>query len=98
MGEGYAHFTPQGVHAAALLRRSIGVVLNGSYSAKAFSAVLGDAAKGLLKGQTALFWNTYNSRDLSPATARVDYRQLPKPFHRYFEEDVQPLDKDGFDR
>jgi len=93
LGEGYAHFTEKAVHAADLMQRKTGIILNGTYSAKAFSALIDDAGRGVLQGKTVLFWNTYNSRDLSEITAGVDYRQLPKEFQRYFEEDVQPLDK-----
>jgi 1-aminocyclopropane-1-carboxylate deaminase/D-cysteine desulfhydrase-like pyridoxal-dependent ACC family enzyme len=98
LGEGYAHFTEKAVVAAALMKEQGGIILNGSYSAKAFSALLADAGQGLLKGKTVLFWNTYNSRDLSAVIAGVDYRQLPRKFHCYFEEDVQLLDCAGFDR
>jgi hypothetical protein len=84
--------------AASLMRERAGIILNGTYSAKAFSALLEDAEKQVLKGKTVLFWNTYNSRDLSKFAAEVDCHQLPKAFHRYFEEDVQPLDRAGFDR
>jgi hypothetical protein len=86
------------MRAASLMKEKTGIILNGSYSAKAFSALLDDASRGVLKEKTVLFWNTYNSRDLSPFTANVDYHQLPAAFHRYFEEEVQPLDKIGFDR
>jgi D-cysteine desulfhydrase len=98
LGDGYARFTAKGMRASELLREKAGIVLNGSYSAKAFSAILDDSPQRLARNQTVLFWNTYNSRDLSPMTAHVDYQQLPRAFHRYFEEDVQPLDKDGDDR
>jgi len=98
LGEGYARFTEAGVKAATLVKENAGIVLNGAYSAKAFSALLSDAAKGLLKGKTVLYWNTYNSRDLSTFTAQIDYHRLPRGFHRYFEEDVQPFDREGFDR
>jgi hypothetical protein len=72
--------------------------MSGTYSSKAFAAVIDDAGKGILKDKTILFWNTYNSRDLSSLTADLDYHVLPRGFYRYFEEDVQPLDKGGFDR
>ncbi len=98
LGDGYARFTENGVKAAELLRDEAGIVLNGSYSAKAFSAILDDAPRGLVRNQIVLFWNTYNSRDLSAAAAGVDYHQLPPAFHRYFDEDVQPLDRSGADR
>ena len=94
LGEGYARFTEKAVRAADLMRARAGIVMNGAYSAKAFSALLDDAEKGLLEGKTVLFWNTYNSRDLSATIADVDYHQLPRAFHCYFEEDVQPLDRE----
>ena len=94
LGEGYARFTEKAVKAADLMRAKAGIVMNGAYSAKAFSALLDDAEKGLLEGKTVLFWNTYNSRDLSAAIADVDCHQLPRAFHCYFEEDVQPLDRE----
>jgi 1-aminocyclopropane-1-carboxylate deaminase/D-cysteine desulfhydrase-like pyridoxal-dependent ACC family enzyme len=98
LGDGYARFTEKGAKATELMSRKAGIILNGSYSAKAFSAVIDDAAGQLLRDKTVLFWNTYNSRDLSAMAAGVDYHQLPRGFHRYFEEDVQPLDAAGLDR
>lgn len=92
LGDGYAHFTQQGMAAAKLMRDKAGIAMNGSYSAKAFAALMGDAARGELKGKTVLFWNTYNSRDLSAMTDKIDYHDLPRAFHKYFEEDVQTLD------
>jgi 1-aminocyclopropane-1-carboxylate deaminase/D-cysteine desulfhydrase-like pyridoxal-dependent ACC family enzyme len=98
LGGGYACFTEKAVAAASLMREQAGIILNGTYSAKAFSALLDDAGKPALRGKTVLFWNTYNSRDLAKFAAGVDYRQLPEAFHRYFEEDVQALGRAGFDR
>ncbi len=98
LGEGYARFTTNAVHAAERVRRSAGITLNGTYSAKAFAALLDDARKEKLGNSTVLFWNTYNSRDLSGIATGSDYRRLPKGFYRYFEEDVQPLDRSGCDR
>lgn len=98
LGEGYARFTKKAVQAADLIKTKTGIILNGTYSAKAFSALLDDADKGILNGKTVLFWNTYNSRNLSEVTAAIDYHRLPGKLHCYFEEDVQPIDKDGYDR
>lgn len=92
-GAGYARFTEAGVRAAELMRARAGLPLNGAYSAKAFAALLGDAARGELKGKAVLFWNTYNSRDLDALIAGVDYHALPPALQRYFEEEVQPLDR-----
>jgi 1-aminocyclopropane-1-carboxylate deaminase/D-cysteine desulfhydrase-like pyridoxal-dependent ACC family enzyme len=97
LGEGYARFTDEGMAAAALMKTEAGIVLNGTYSAKAFSALVHDARKELLTGKTVLFWNTYNSRDLSTIAKGVDYHQLPRAFHRYFTDEIQSLDL-GYDR
>lgn len=98
LGAGYARFTTNGVKAADLARTSAGIILNGAYSAKAFSAILDDAEKRMLNGKKVLFWNTYNSRDLSAATGSVDYHDMPKAFHRYFEDEVQALDRMSYDK
>lgn len=92
LGEGYARFTEAGARATELLREKAGIILNGAYSAKAVAALLSDAQRGELGGKVVLFWNTYNSRDLTSFTDGLDYRELPRSFHRYFEEDVQLLD------
>ena len=98
MGEGYARFTEKACKAAHLIKAEAGIILNGTYTAKAFAALLDDAERGELRGKTVLFWNTYNSLDLSACAAGVDYHLLPEPFHVYFENDVQPLDREGPDR
>jgi 1-aminocyclopropane-1-carboxylate deaminase/D-cysteine desulfhydrase-like pyridoxal-dependent ACC family enzyme len=95
LGAGYARFTANGVQAAERMRREAGIVLNGTYTAKAFAAVLDDIDRQALRGQAVLFWNTYNSIDLADMTAGVDYHDLPRGLQRYFEEEVQPLDRDG---
>ena len=92
-GSGYARFTGQGVRAARLLQDAAGIPANGAYTAKAFAALVGDAAAGMLAGKVVLFWNTFNSRDLAGVAATVDYRRLPRPFRRYFTGDLQPLDR-----
>jgi D-cysteine desulfhydrase len=97
LGEGYARFTEKACKAARLVKTQTGILLNGTYTAKAFAALLDDAERGELRDKTVLFWNTYNSRDLSACVSGVDYPILPKPFHRYFEKDVQPLDREGSD-
>jgi D-cysteine desulfhydrase len=92
-GERYALYTPEGVEAAELMHAREGILLDGTYTAKALAALIGDARAGRLAGKTVVFWNTYNSRDLSRGLSEIDYHELPRKFHRYFEEDVQPLDR-----
>ena len=91
-GEQYGLYTEQGMEALRLMDRHEGITLEGTYTGKTFAAFLNDTARPELKDKTILFWNTFNSRDLSTFTANVDYRDLPRPFHSYFTEDVQPLD------
>jgi hypothetical protein len=43
-----------------------------------------------------LFWNTKNSRLLPAEALATDYHLLPEPFHYYFAEPVQPLDRESF--
>ncbi len=91
-GEDYGLHTEAGQHAVRLARETDGLKLEGTYTGKAMAALIADAESGALDGQTALFWDTYNSHSLTEDTAGIDYRDLPQDFHRYFEEDVQPLD------
>lgn len=98
LGDGYARFSDRGLEAAARMRQHAGINLNGTYTAKAFSAILADAATHAVHNKVVLFWNTYNSRDLAKQAGGVDYRQLPRALHHYFEQKVQPLDLAGADR
>jgi len=92
-GGRYARYTREGMDAVRLMRRTEGMELDGTYTGKTLAALLHDAEKGILPGRTVLFWNTLNSRDFSDSIRGMDYRVLPRPFHRYFEEEVQPLER-----
>lgn len=92
-GGNYAEYTQESVSAMKIVHETEGIRLEGAYTGKAFAALLADAAGGLLHGKNVLFWDTYNSRDLSNLIVGQDYHDLPKPLHPYFEQDVQPLDK-----
>ncbi len=92
-GRQYAFFTEEGMDAVGRMEKTEGIKLEGTYTGKTLAALIADAEKHGLRDKTILFWDTCNSRDFSDAIATVDYRQLPRCFHRYFEEDVQPLDR-----
>ena len=92
LGPGYGRFTPEGVAAMETARRSLGLKLEGTYTGKAFAALLQDCRDGRLAGANVLFWNTYNSRPFPETVLAQDYRALPEPFHYYFEQPLQPLD------
>jgi D-cysteine desulfhydrase len=92
-GSQYARFTEQGMEALDLVEQFEGIRLDGTYTGKAIAALI-DQVRGHGAGnEVTLFWNTYNAIDFYDAIERIDYHQLPECFHRYFEEDIQPLDK-----
>lgn len=92
-GKQYALFTEEGMEAVNRVERCEGIKLEGTYTGKAFAGLIDEVRKQGLRDAVLLFWNTYNSRDFSDAIATVDYHRLPRCFHRYFEEEVQPLDR-----
>ena len=93
-GNQYALFTKEGIEAVVRMKRYEGVKLEGTYTGKAFAALIYDAAKEELRDKVVLFWNTYNSIDFSEVIMPIDYHQLPRCFHRYFEKGVQCLDRE----
>ena len=93
-GKQYALFTREGMEAVRLIEESEGIQLDGTYTGKTLAALVDDARRGKLRDKSVLFWNTLNSRDFSDSILDADYRNLPRCFHRYFEEPPQPLDRD----
>lgn len=90
-GERYGLYTAESAQAIATMQELTGIRIEGTYTGKAFAALIHDARAGKLAGKNVLFWNTYNSWDFSAEIRGMDYRTLPNAFHKYFEEDVQPL-------
>ena len=82
-GPGYGVPTPECVEAAKIVREAEGIRLDLTYTAKAFAALLSEARSGA-EGPL-LFWNTFNSVDLSALAERQDPRSLPKEFQAFFE-------------
>ena len=74
-----------GAQAMARAKELGNLQLDEMFTANAFAALLADGASGDLQDKTVLWWNSYNSRDFSAQIASADYHQLPKYFHRYFE-------------
>jgi D-cysteine desulfhydrase len=83
-GAGYGHPTEGARRALALMARTEGIPLELTYTAKTLSGLLHQARNEAGKGPI-LFWNTFNSVDLSPMADRVEPGQLPAEFHRFFE-------------
>jgi D-cysteine desulfhydrase len=82
VGGGYAVPTAKAAHAAKVFEERTGVVLETTYTGKAFAAIVDDAPA--LARKVVLFWNTYNSRTIDLAAARIE--DLPPPFRAYFNE------------
>ncbi len=93
-GPDYAVFTPEGMEARKLLKQHENITIDGTYTAKAFAALIADAREKQEKNKTVLFWDTYCGNDFKERLAGADYKKLPVCFHKYFEEDVQLLDKE----
>ena len=93
-GTQFGLFTDAGMQAVSLVKELEGIEMDGTYTGKTLAALIDDAGSGRLYGKSVLFWHTLNTRDFSKDIARVDYHELPRGFHRYFEEPVQPLDHD----
>ena len=91
LGRGYAHLTPEDVHAVQEAKEFEGLVLEGTYTGKALAGAIA-MGKELRGGESILFVNTYNSTDLSPRIKDLDYHLLPKPFHRFFEKPYRELE------
>ncbi len=91
LGKGYAHLTPADVQAVCEARELEGLCLEGTYTGKALAAAL-HLGKGMRRGESMLFVDTYNSADFSPAIKDIGYRLLPGPFHRFFEAPCRALE------
>ncbi len=93
LGEGYAHFTPQGIEMVRRLRDEEGITLEGTYTGKTMAGALEFIEKRKAQEEPMLFWLTYNSVPLEIQGDLEDYHALPQPFHHYFEEPFQPLEE-----
>jgi len=92
-GTEYGLLMPETIDAIKLFKDFENIKLEGTYSAKPIAAIVDDAKNNQMQDKTILFWNTFCGIDYSHMTNFSDYKKLPKVFHKYFEEDVQPLAK-----
>jgi len=76
LGDGYACRTEAGMRAVDVMDRAAGIGLETTYTGKALAALLDRGAAGALAGRDVVFWDTYNSRDLSPLVEAADARAL----------------------
>jgi D-cysteine desulfhydrase len=92
-GPEYAVFTSEGMAAREILQKTENIIIDGTYTCKAFAALIADIMSKKSENKTVLFWNTYCGAEFENRVASVNYKDLPTCFHRYFEEDVQELDR-----
>ena len=85
-GECYGMPTKAGSNAYHLMREKEGILLDPTYTAKTFAAVLDYCRSPLRERGPVLYWHTYNSVDLSSMAKEVDYRTLPKPLQSFIEQ------------
>ncbi len=89
-GDGYALPTDEGIEAIEIIRETENLELEITYSGKTFAAFLDFVKENReeIKNKTILFWNTYNSIDVSNLIQNINYKELPKQLHWIFEEDI----------
>jgi len=83
---GYAVCDEQTSEAVRTAESDLGLGLETTYTGKAMAAMLHDLQLPSYNGETFLFWNTHNSREL-PVDARrpASLNNIPEEFLRYYE-------------
>jgi len=86
LGSGYAQPTQEAIEAMRLMKNHHGITLDGTYSGKGFSALVGHARDNLLQEKVVLFWDTFCGYNYDEITSCVDCKTLPKDLHWYVAE------------
>ncbi len=94
-GPEYAAITQETARAIELLYSAEKIKLDGTYTGKAFAALIANAQKGVLTDKTVVFWDSFSAGDYAQLTKNMDYKNLPKSLHFYFDAPLQNLDQ-GF--
>jgi hypothetical protein len=85
-GGKYGKVTPAGVDALELMRKYENITLDTTYTAKCFAGLIDFVKQKRITDKPILFWNTYNSRELSHLKSpNITYKDLPNSFHTIFE-------------
>ncbi|HEY3245095.1 MAG TPA: pyridoxal-phosphate dependent enzyme [Phycisphaerae bacterium] len=91
LGRGYAQFTQDGLEAARQLRETEALMLDGTYTAKAYSGALEYLRAHGQQNPHGLIWHTYLHLPAPPWSA-ADVERLPRALQAYFRQPLQPLD------
>ncbi len=89
IGEGYAAYTESGIETVRHVMELEDIPLDYTYTGKALGGGLDWLKEQGMRDKVVLFWNTVNSVDFSHLIEDIDYRELPRSVHRYFEEPTQ---------
>lgn len=82
---GYAKVDDATSAAVTAATDSLDLSLETTYTGKAMAAMLHDLRSANYDGDTCLFWNTYNSRELPVSSDRPDaWDIIPEEFARYY--------------
>jgi len=84
---GYAVYDERTVESVDLAKNDLRLDLETTYTGKAMAAMLHDLQLPEYDGETCLFWNTHNSREL-PVDAQTpeSLDNIPEDFLRYYEQ------------
>ncbi len=94
LGSDYGVKTKRGEAAVDLVMKvegkEKGFKLETTYTGKAMAAMLDFLKKEENRSKKVLFWNTYNSNDLTNylKDTKFNYKKLPKKLHKFFEEKI----------
>ena len=83
-GDRYGVTTKLANDAQNILNTTHSIMLDITYTAKAFSALIEHARTGVIEhDMPVLFWHTYCADDLPDDAKAIDYHALPKALHGY---------------
>ncbi len=93
-GGTYGITTNKGQQAVNLIKKTDGITLENTYTGKTLSCLIDfiNQNRESLDGKSILFINSYSSVDQSEKVRNLDYLNLDKKLHRYFDGTV-PLSK-----
>lgn len=89
-GGEYGRVTKEGLEAVDVIKETENISLETTYTGKALAGLFEHVRRRKIEGyntkkqESILFWNTYNSVNLSSIADQVDYTQLPSEFHHLF--------------